>query len=106
MEMVLPRNYVEIDQEEMMYLDGGVTARVRTAVYGAIGFVIGKIVNDAVSASLVGAAMKSASAWLKEAIDTVIIAAYVKPWLAVGTVVAGARAGVLVYRHGRSKGFW
>lgn len=23
MEMVLPRNYVEIDQEEMMYLDGG-----------------------------------------------------------------------------------
>ena len=23
MELVLPRNYVEIEQEEMMYLDGG-----------------------------------------------------------------------------------
>ncbi|MGF3113630.1 hypothetical protein [Facklamia sp. P9177] len=25
MELVLPRNYVEIEQEEMMYLDGGLS---------------------------------------------------------------------------------
>jgi len=33
MEMVLPNNYVELEQEEMMYLDGGLTmsaAQVRT----------------------------------------------------------------------------
>ncbi|MDO4605613.1 MAG: hypothetical protein Q4B23_06520 [Helcococcus sp.] len=38
MELVLPQNYVEIEQEEMMYLDGGVYVSQKTArnVLGAI----------------------------------------------------------------------
>ncbi|SNE58696.1 Uncharacterised protein [Streptococcus pneumoniae] len=36
MELVLPNNYVVIDEEEMMYLDGGAIYIPRWAITGAI----------------------------------------------------------------------
>jgi hypothetical protein len=54
MEMVLPRNYVEIEQEEMMYLDGGSW----TNYYGINA--VAKI--SAMSAISVGAALSAVSA--------------------------------------------
>lgn len=36
MELVLPRNYVEIDEEEMMYLEGGDARNFANNIYGLV----------------------------------------------------------------------
>ncbi|CAM3643659.1 hypothetical protein ERUR111494_04710 [Erysipelothrix urinaevulpis] len=62
MELVMPMNYEVLDQEEMMYLDGGRSFRINKAVlHGALMFVGGKIISELAGASLAKVASVIAS---------------------------------------------
>lgn len=103
----LPTSYVDIDTDEMEYIDGGISwSGAKNVLYGALGYFIGKIVGHAISKSLVGAAIKAAGGWLAGVIDTAIIAVYVHPWLAAGSIAAIGGCGYAVYRVGRKKRWW
>ncbi|WP_200813126.1 hypothetical protein [Helcococcus massiliensis] len=54
MELVLPQNYVEIEQEEMMYLDGGMSNSDKVLLLGAI----------AISGAALTAALTTGQFWL------------------------------------------
>lgn len=101
MGMVLPMNYAEIEQEEMMYLDGGFDAK--SFVYGALATAMSTFVGKAISRSLIGAAVRQAGWSLTLAINSLIVAAGMNP--AVGVAIgAGVIAGLHVV--GRRNGLW
>ena len=106
-ELQLPNSYVEIDRDEMEYIDGGITWKnARTIVYSALGFFIGSIVKKAVSASLIGLALEGASFWLMGVIDTAICAVIANPSLAIVSVALIGGAGYTVYEIGKKKKYW
>ena len=106
-ELALPTSYVDVDNEEMEYIDGGFSWNdAKYAVYGAMGYLVGQIVGHAVNTSLVGAAIRAAGGWLASAIDTAIIAAYCHPVAALASVAAIGGGAYLVYKIGKNKGYW
>ena len=110
MELVLPRNYVEIEQEEMEYLDGGWSKNdAKGFVIGLIASGVGMIAGKAISKFMIGGVINFSAVWVANVIDKAIIAAYVYPGKATAIVVGilGA-AGITyyIYQKGKSMGKW
>ena len=110
MELVLPQNYVEIEQEEMMYLEGGWSrSEAKSFVYGIIASGVGALAGKAISKSMIGGVINSSAAWIAGVIDKAIIFAYVYPGkaaVAVTATLASAGAIYYIYRKGKSMGKW
>jgi hypothetical protein len=102
----LPIQYIELEQEEMMYLEGGVTSAQKGFALGLITSAVGAIAKKAVSQSAVGAVMNSAAGWLTGAIDAAILWCWYNPWLAAGIGVAFAGTIVGIYYLGKQQGRW
>lgn len=103
MQMVLPANYAVIEEEEMMYLEGGFTKKVEKIVYGAIGAALWTFLKKSVSASIVAVAVKQASLSLTLGINSMLVAATINPGaaLVIGVTVVGG-----VYKLGRKMKLW
>ena len=100
----LPSSYVDIDREEMEYIDGGFSWNdAKWAVAVAIGWALKNIVGPAIKQSAVWSVVTAAQGWLAGAIDTMILTVWYHPWisLAVGGSVAWG-----VYYTDRKMGKW
>ncbi|WP_400243723.1 hypothetical protein AB3U99_21180 [Niallia sp. JL1B1071] len=107
MELVLPKQYVDLEQEEMEYLDGGVDwGKAKSFALGFITAGVAALAKSAVSKSAVGAVMNSAAGWLAGAIDSAILWCWYNPWLAAGIAVAFAGTVAGIYVLGKKKGKW
>lgn len=103
MEMVLPRNYVEIEQEEMMYLDGGfsiptwsVTGTITAATYAFLAAAGGAVATGGLKVVLGSMSLRNTlAAGIVKAVGASGIRvgnALVSSWLR--TVVSGGVSGV------------
>ncbi|WP_156008404.1 hypothetical protein [Streptococcus ruminantium] len=104
MELVLPNNYVALEEEEMMYLDGG--DWIRDAAIAVVAGAVGAIVGHGVKHSLVGAAIRLAGGWVANQINAAIVVAMMNPAgaaLALGGLVG---LGGAVYLIGRNQRWW
>ncbi|MGF3113632.1 hypothetical protein [Facklamia sp. P9177] len=103
MELVLPRNYVEIEQEEMMYLEGGaVHSRVfynKTGfrAYYALGAALGA---NAVYGGYLTAGAAASGLGLPLSMFTGVTAAY-QGYIAGKLVDAASDAEILYSKYGR-----
>ena len=106
--LVMPNSFALIQEDEMEYIEGGITRSQALAfVTGALVTIVGGIAKKAVSKSLIGAAMSAASSWVAGVIDTVIIAIYVHPFIAAAIALAGvACIGGAIYAIGKNKKWW
>ncbi|WP_156021355.1 hypothetical protein [Streptococcus ruminantium] len=99
MELVLPNNYIALEEEEMMYLNGEGWIADSFAAGGAI-------VGHGVKHSLVGAAIRLAGGWVANQINAAIVVAMMNPAgaaLALGGLVG---LGGAVYLIGRNQRWW
>ncbi|HEM3206195.1 TPA: hypothetical protein U0925_002211, partial [Streptococcus suis 93A] len=99
-----PNNYVALEQEEMMYLDGG--DWIRDAAIAVVGGVVSQIVGYAVKKSFVGAAINIAGGWVANTINALVISAWLNPGGAFAVVGGAAVVGLAVYYTGRHYKFW
>ncbi|MFA9414537.1 MULTISPECIES: argininosuccinate lyase [unclassified Streptococcus] len=104
MELVLPNNYVALEQEEMMYLDGG--DWIRDAAIGVVAATVGAIVGHGVRHSLVGAAIRLAGGWVANTINALVLSAWLNPGGAIAVVGGAAVVGTAVYFTGKHYKFW
>lgn len=101
--LVMPSDYVVMDEEEMMYVEGGKfnLSAARIIVFSAVGYCIGKlgvaIGKSAISQSAIGAAIKVAGAWVANIIDTAILTVMCYPGKVAATIFAIAAVGVAGY---------
>ncbi|CCK18741.1 hypothetical protein [Pseudolactococcus laudensis] len=104
MTMTMPTNYVEMTDDEMMYVEGGASAQ--SIVYGAVCAAVGAVIGRAVSQSFLGAMINAAAGWVANQINAAIVCAILNPPAAIGiaVVTVGTIAGV--YFYGRSKKWW
>ena len=105
MEMVLPNNYVALEQEEMMYLDGGWTwstfrnNMIGLAAFGAAVGYLGKQVLKLVGTNT------AYSAVVAVASGTVAkIGSFFGGW--IGAVVFGVSAAAAIYYLGNNRVFY
>jgi|SRR5690554_4416017 len=105
MEMVLPSNYIEVEQEEMMYLDGGwswVTFRNNMLGLVAFGTAVGLLGKK------VAKLMGSNTAYLKvvAAVGPTVakIGSFFGGW--IGLVVFGVSAAAAIYYLGNNRVFY
>ena len=104
MTMKLPQTYVDVEKEEMQYLDGGWGWNdAKNLVIAAIAGAVTAIVGKSVSASLVGLAIQQAGWWLTAAINAWITFAVANPGAAL---VIGSAVIMCVTILGRSLGYW
>lgn len=102
--MVLPNNYIELEQEEMMYLDGGISlSRARDMVYGAIGTALIAFTGKAIKASVVSLAVQQAGWALTATINSMVFLAAANPALAI---VVGSTALLGIYTVGVKAKLW
>ncbi|MFM1536326.1 hypothetical protein [Helcococcus ovis] len=103
MELVLPQNYVEIEQEEMMYLDGGlsvptwsVTGTITAAVYAFLAASGGAVASGGLKVVLGSMGMRNAlAAGIVKALGVVGIKignSLAATWLK--TIVSGGVSGL------------
>ena len=104
MELVLPNNYVALEQEEMMYLEGG--DWIRDAAIMVVGGAVSAIVGYGVRHSLVGAAIKLAGGWVANTINALVISAWLNPSGALAVVGGAAVVATAVYFTGKHYKFW
>ena len=90
MELVLPKNYVEIEQEEMMYLDGGlsipkwtVTGTITAMAYAALAVSGGALATGGLKVVL-------GSMGLRKALVASIVKALGKLGISVGNALASS----------------
>lgn len=109
-ELTLPTSYIDINNEEMEYVDGGgfSWSGAKTIVYGALAYVLGKFIAG-VTSKLLESAIVASAAWIKGAIDTAILTVMCYPEKVAATAIAigllGA-AGYGIYKTGKSKKWW
>lgn len=109
--LVMPSSYAVMDEEEMMYVEGGKFswAAAKGLAVTALTAVVSGIVGYGVKKSCIGAAMKAAGAWVANVIDTTIIAIMCYPGkaaaIAFGVVALGC-IGYAVYKVGKKKKYW
>ncbi|MDQ8766681.1 hypothetical protein RFG22_02865 [Streptococcus ruminantium] len=104
MELVLPNNYVALEEEEMMYLDGG--DWIRDAAIAVVAGAVGAIVGHGVKHSLVGAAIRLAGGWVANTINALVISAWLNPGGAIAVVGGAAVVATAVYLTGKHYKFW
>ena len=110
-DLVMPNNFVAIDTDEMEYIDGGKLSwsSARTVVLGAVGYLVGKVVDHAIKQSAIQAVISAMGGWVANAVDTAILTVMCYPGKVAATAAAIAILGCVtygVYRYGRSKGKW
>jgi hypothetical protein len=97
-ELQLPNNYVDIDADEMEYIDGGISySSAKSILYGAIGAAITRIVGRAITQSAIGAVINSIGSWFAGTIDTAILTVWYNP---VAAAVAAAGVVGTIYSVG------
>ncbi|BDD39529.1 hypothetical protein [Streptococcus ruminantium] len=99
MELVLPNNYIALEEEEMMYLNGEGWIADSFAAGGAI-------VGHGVKHSLVGAAIRLAGGWVANTINALVISAWLNPGGAIAVVGGAAVVATAVYLTGKHYKFW
>ncbi|WP_156021353.1 argininosuccinate lyase [Streptococcus ruminantium] len=104
MELVLPNNYVALEEEEMMYLDEG--DWIRDAAIAVVAGAVGAIVGHGVKHSLVGAAIRLAGGWVANTINALVISAWLNPGGAIAVVGGAAVVATAVYLTGKHYKFW
>lgn len=107
--LVMPSSYAVMNEEEMTYVEGGLSwSGAKTAVYSALGYLIGKFVAG-VTAEAIKPVVVVCAGWIKSAVETAILTVMCYPEKVVATAVAvgllGA-AGYGIYKKGRSLGKW
>ncbi len=99
MALKLPSSFVDVEREEMEYIDGGISwSSAEALVYGAIGYAVSRIVGRAISGSVIGEVCDSIGGWFAGAIDTAVLAVWYNP-VAAGVAVAGLIATVYSVGH-------
>lgn len=108
--LVMPSNFVTMDEEEMMYVEGGKFTRssAKQIALTAMGYVLGKFVAG-VTSKLLESAIAACAAWVKSAFETAILTVMCYPEKVAATAIAvsllGA-AGYTVYKVGKRKKYW
>ena len=111
----LPTSYVDVDRDEMEYIDGG-DFSYRDAgmfVLGLMAAAVGSMVKTGVSNSWIASVItKAVAGWVTSAIDTATLAImYIPSWVAK-TVAFAVLGGALsygayqLYQYGKAKGKW
>lgn len=95
-ELQLPNSYVDVDREEMEYIEGGLIGlldSVENWIWGVIGSVVGNILcSSQVRGWMVKAAVSSIS-WIKWAFIGARFAIKANPF-AAGVIVGGSFVGI------------
>lgn len=108
----MPTSYVDIDREEMEYVDGGLSwNEARSYVWGLITGALATIIGKGVAKSWVGSVItKAVAGWITSAIDSATIAIMYIPSSAIKGIAIATLGGALgcaawqLYSYGKSIG--
>ncbi|MBU3160890.1 hypothetical protein KPL37_14180 [Clostridium frigoris] len=99
MTLRLPSSYVDVESDEMEYIDGGYSLdKTKSMLYGAIGFGVSKLASQSISGTMIKAVMATAGGEVLFAFDTAVLAAISSPWT-IPVLGAGLVAGIYSYGH-------